>query len=393
KGPDAVKIMTIHSAKGLEFKYVFITNLVDKRFPTIERKEEIELPEKLVKEIVPTGDVHLQEERRLFYVAMTRAKRGLFFTSAEDYGGARKKKISRFLQEMNLENSGEGTVEEISLNPVETKKSKAQKYNIPSHFSYSQFAAFEKCPLQYKFAHILRIPRVGTAVFSFGKTIHNTLHQFFSDYVEGENKNQEGLFGKAVKETNHSKELEELIKIYEQNWIDEWYEDKKQKQEYFKLGKDILKDFFEKFIQNPPKIKSLNGMPCLELDFSLKIGENTIKGKIDRVDESADGKIEIIDYKTGRGKDKLEKDGKEQLLIYQLAGEQIFGKIPEELSYYYLEDGNKITFQSSESEREKFKQETLKKIDKIKNSDFKATPGWQCQFCDFKDICEFRKNN
>jgi DNA helicase-2/ATP-dependent DNA helicase PcrA len=385
--------MTIHSAKGLEFKYVFITNLVDKRFPTIERKEEIELPEKLVKEIVPTGDVHLQEERRLFYVAMTRAKRGLFFTSAEDYGGARKKKISRFLQEMNLENSGEEIVDEVSLNPIEVKKGEVQKYNIPSYFSYSQFAAFEKCPLQYKFAHILRIPRFGTAAFSFGKTIHNTLHQFFSDYVEGENKNQQGFFGKTVKETNHSKELEELMEIYEQNWIDEWYEDKKQKQEYFKLGKDILKDFFEKFIQNPPKIKFLNGMPCLELDFSLKIGENTIKGKIDRVDESTDDKIEIIDYKTGRGKDKLEKEDKEQLLLYQLAGEQIFSKIPEQLSYYYLEDGNKITFQSSDLEREKFKQETLNKIEKIKNSDFKATPGWQCQFCDFKDICEFRKNN
>ena len=95
EGPEAVKVMTIHSAKGLEFKYVFIVNLVDKRFPSIDRRELIDLPDELVKEIIPEGDIHLQEERRLFYVAMTRAKSGVFFTSAENYGGVRKKKLSR----------------------------------------------------------------------------------------------------------------------------------------------------------------------------------------------------------------------------------------------------------------------------------------------------------
>jgi len=93
QGPDMVKVMTIHGAKGLEFKYVFLVNMVDKRFPTMERKELIELPDDLIKDIKPTGDVHLQEERRICYVAITRAKREIYFTSAEDYGGARKKKL------------------------------------------------------------------------------------------------------------------------------------------------------------------------------------------------------------------------------------------------------------------------------------------------------------
>ncbi|MBU4022776.1 ATP-dependent helicase [Patescibacteria group bacterium] len=399
KGPDAVKIMTIHSAKGLEFKFVFIINLVDRRFPTNERKEAIEIPCKLVKEIVPSGDVHLQEERRLFYVAMTRAKKGLFFTSADDYGGARKKKLSRFLEEINFKKPEEQTGEKVSLESgqVETKEKRRTKYNIPPHFSYSQFAAFDKCPLQYKFSHILKIPRIGTAFFSFGKTIHNTLRQFLGDYLENKEENQEGLFKNsaqpsAKKEIDFSEQFKKMIVFYERNWIDEWYEDKKQKQEYFKLGKDTLKDFLEKFLKEQPKILSLNSKPCLELDFFLKIKDNSIKGKIDRVDELPDGELEIIDYKTGKGKDKLTKDEKEQLLIYQLAGEQIFGKMPEYLSYYYLQNNEKITFQSNEREREKFKQEVLCKIEKIENSDFKAAPGWQCQSCDFKNICEFRKS-
>ena len=101
-GPESVKVMTVHGAKGLEFKYVFIVGLVDKRFPSMERKEKIQIPNELVKETLIDGNVHLQEERRLFYVAMTRAKQGLYFTWALDYGGARLKKPSIFLKELDL---------------------------------------------------------------------------------------------------------------------------------------------------------------------------------------------------------------------------------------------------------------------------------------------------
>jgi len=413
KGPDAVKIMTIHGAKGLEFKYVFVPNLVDKRFPTIERREPIEIPQELVKEILPKGDVHLQEERRLFYVAMTRAKRGLFLTSADDYGGQRKKKPSRFLAELNLKliNKKESGIRKDELGspiaPRRLEKAQLAANRLPPYFSYSQFAAFEKCPLQYKFAHILKVPRRGKPVFSFGKTIHNTLYQFVKSIVSQKGKKQKGLFQSHSVSSPSSKGiadaqeyLKEALEIYENNWLDEWYEDKKQKDEYYKLGKEVLKNFVENFVKERPKIKFIEGSPGLEKDFRLKIKNNTIKGKIDRIDELPEGEIEIIDYKTGqapavdaKGKAKLKKEDKEQLLIYQLAGEQILGKLPEKLSYYYLKGNKKVSFSTTEKEREEFKDEILRKIDKIKNSDFKATPGWQCKSCDFKDICEFRKLN
>ncbi|MBU1778322.1 ATP-dependent helicase, partial [Patescibacteria group bacterium] len=101
-GPEAIKIMTVHSAKGLEFKYVFVANMVDKRFPTIERRDPISIPDPLIKEILQIGDIHLEEERRLFYVAMTRAKDHLYFSWSPDYGGVRKKKPSRFLTELDI---------------------------------------------------------------------------------------------------------------------------------------------------------------------------------------------------------------------------------------------------------------------------------------------------
>ncbi|NCO25078.1 UvrD-helicase domain-containing protein, partial [Candidatus Parcubacteria bacterium] len=153
QGPDMLKVMTIHGAKGLEFKYVFLVNMVDKRFPTIERKELIELPEDLIKDIKPTGDVHLQEERRLCYVAITRAKKDIYFTSAEDYGGQRKKKLSRFLIEMGYKEKFQISNFKFQNGLLEEKpkilnlKSKISPSYLPEHFSYSQLAAFDKCPL------------------------------------------------------------------------------------------------------------------------------------------------------------------------------------------------------------------------------------------------------
>jgi CRISPR/Cas system-associated exonuclease Cas4 (RecB family) len=75
-------------------------------------------------------------------------------------------------------------------------------------------------------------------------------------------------------------------------------------------------------------------------------------------------------------------------LIYQIAAEEVLKISPKELVYYYLEDGKKASFLGTEKEKEKLKEKILAEIEEIKTSDFKPTPGWQCNFCDFKDICD-----
>ena len=402
QGPEMIKVMTIHGAKGLEFKYVFLVSMVDKRFPTIERKDPIELPEELIKDIKPKGDIHLQEERRICYVAMTRAKKELYFTSAKDYGGQREKKLSRFLIEMGY--SGQNMPAHFVHptrpafqqgspipNPSVRRHILPAEY-LPSHFSYSQLAAFEKCPLQYKFGFILKVPVRGKAVFSFGKTMHNTLYEFLKSVNENKNANQENLFreagGHPMSFGGHRVSFKDLEKIFENNWIDEWYPDKKNKEEYHKKGKQILKDFYKEFSKNPPEILKINNSLALELPFNLKIGDYKLFGVIDRIDNGKDG-IEIIDYKTGQSKDKLDFENKEQLLIYQIAAEEVLKIKPKELTYYYLDDGKKASFLGTEQELEKQKKKIIEEIEKIKNSQFEPIPGWQCQYCDFKDICDF----
>jgi len=398
QGPDMIKVMTIHGAKGLEFKHVFLVNMVDKRFPAIERSDPIELPEDMIKDLKPKGDVHLQEERRICYVAMTRAKKELYFTSAEDYGLARRKKLSRFMIEMGFQEiiSPERLkISEIHSNLRGFRKSSNGRpatntlYQLPDHFSYSQLAAFKKCPLQYKFAFILRIPVRGKAVFSFGKTMHETFYQFLKLVNEGQSQNQTNLFGFTSSTPLRAKDQNKLLEdIFEKSWIDEWYENKSQKEEYYKLGRKIIKDFYDDFVKNQPRVLKINNTPALEMPFNLKIGGYTLNGRIDRIDESPEG-VTIIDYKTGTPREKLDADDKEQLLIYQIAAEEVLKLQPKTLTYYYLNEYKKASFFGEDLDKQTLKEKIIQEIGEIKKSDFKPTPGWQCSYCDFKDICDF----
>ena len=387
-GPDLVKIMTIHGSKGLEFRFVFIVNLVDRKFPSAERRDPIELPSAFIKEKIPEGDLHLEEERRLFYVAMTRAKDALFFTSAEDYGGARKRKLSRFLNELGIDKPEIVSTEAVGPfveNELPEVEAIPTPYRIPKQLSFTQLCAFETCPLQYKFAHILEIPVFESHSQSFGKTMHNTLQAFFELWIERIGSQQTSLLPEVEKTADRLPvSLDELLKFYEEKWIDDWYKDEKQKKEYFEKGKDSLKQYFILLKTNRPKPKAL------EQGFTLKIGDVAIKGRIDRLDD-IDGGIEIIDYKSGKPKLKLEKSDRKQLLIYQMAVEEVLKLKPAKLTYHYLDDHSEQSFIGSPDDLMDLKETILDEYAKMKNSDFGATPGFHCQFCDFKDICEFRQ--
>ncbi|MDP3244516.1 MAG: UvrD-helicase domain-containing protein [bacterium] len=395
QGPEAVKIMTIHSAKGLEFRYVFLANMVDKRFPATERRDPIELPTALVKEILPEGDVHLQEERRLFYVALTRAKEGVFLTRALDYGGVRAKKPSRFLYELGLvkEEGKKQTKKKESADDFQKREPLAAGKSdllahLPPYFSYTQYRAFKSCPLQYKFAHILKIPVQGRAPFSFGHSLHRALYDFYHLLLEQNQNQQAGLFGAEGEKKQNIPTLEDLLTIYKKRWVDDWYDNAAQKKDYFTKGEKTLRLFYE---QN----KDNFGRPVfLEQPFFLKFGNCTVKGAVDRIDDLGDNTVEIVDYKTGKAKDEetLDEAAKEQLVIYQIACQELLKKTPARLTFYYLESGVKLPFLGTDKDKQKTKDNFEKTFEEIKRSDFVADPSpHKCKFCDFKEVCEFRE--
>ncbi|MCX6785365.1 MAG: UvrD-helicase domain-containing protein [Candidatus Komeilibacteria bacterium] len=372
EGPEMVKVMTVHAAKGLEFKYVFLVNLVDQRFPTRERSEPILLPDALVKETVPEGDIHLQEERRLFYVGLTRAKDGVFLTSAEDYGGARKKKISVFLTDLGFKQTvGKAVKEEKleSIQRVETDAKKLIKEFLPARFSFTQIKDFQNCPRLYYYRYIVKVPLKGNAYFSFGSSIHLTLQKFFEEVKRRQGSAQADLFGHGQAAPAKNKlivdlvKLEELLKLYEACWIGDWYKDKGQKEEYYKQGQEILKNFYQsRYLTEANPV-------FLERLFNFKLDAHTITGKIDRIDEVAGG-FKIIDYKTGKAKVRLAAEDKEQLLIYQMAAQFIVTGTVKELAYYYLENDSQVPFLGTAAEIGKLQEKIIQTIEEIKNFDF-----------------------
>lgn len=411
-GPDAVRVMTVHTAKGLEFPFVFLVNLVEQRFPTMERRDAIAVPDVLVRETVPEGDIHTEEERRLFYVGITRAREGVFFTSAKDYGGSRMKRPSQFLRELGL------VQEEQPAAKKKAQKKPAKKVitvplplatQVKKH-SFTSLAKYDDCPLKYKFAFVLKVPARGSHHFSFGNSVHHTLYQFLTQVQERRGSQQGTLLPEPLQPTTYNLQPEqentkglpvsfdELIAMYEKNFIDDWYVSKKQRMEYFQKGKDALKDFYEQYAKMP--VEHL----ALEQRFTVKIAERIVGGSMDRIDKegrlpgeprSAGDKVHIIDYKTGKSKDKLEKEDKRQLMLYAAAARDphVLDADVAKVTYYYLEDGSMLSLEPQAEDYEDVTEWVGETAESIESGDFTPTPGRVCTFCEYKDICDFADTN
>ncbi len=405
--PDAVRIMTIHGAKGLEFSYVFVTQLVDKRFPTIERQEPIPLPDALVKEILPQGDIHVQEERRLFYVAATRARDGLFLTWAKDYGGVLKKKPSVFLYESGLlqlplketktkrERSLPKAAIERSPQPLEPELRRV--VDADNRFNFYKLHAYEFCPWRYRYQYVLKVPPKPSHQMSFGTSIHAALFELFKLLKYRAEHEQGSLFGAAApeKKTLTDQDLvseKELLDLYRKHWVGEWYETPQQMEEFRKKGEEALRRFYKDQQGHWP-------IPLkLEQEFAVKEGEYTLAGKIDRIDVlSAAGDkptVEIIDYKTGQAAKKLFKQSERyQLFLYTLALEDpaLFDLKVEKLTFSFVMDGTTESYEPKAPDLTSVKEWATRIIAKIKSGDFTATPSPQyCRRCDFRDICPYR---
>ena len=370
---DSVQILTAHGAKGLEFECVFVVNAVNERFPARKHGGAFEIPENLTKEIYPEGDFRIQEERRLFYVAMTRAKKYLFITYSDQYEGNKKWRISPFVKEV-LESGKVKIVEHKSSDNAlkrlkEFKEPVKPLFDLPKfndrRLSYSQFDTFKTCPLKYNYRHLMNIPVAPFHAANFGTSVHSTLNEFYKILKGGGQVN-----------------LDTMVRLYEKNWISYGYDSKEHEETRKEQGLQMLKNFYE------ANSKPMFVIPdALEQPFNLKVGEFFIIGRIDRIDKLSDGTFEVIDYKTGRLKDSTDITKDFQLSLYALACRDILEIKVSKLSLYYLEDGQKISTSRKDSDLNALPQKISEKIQNISSSDFTPTPGIHCKFCDFRLIC------
>jgi DNA helicase-2/ATP-dependent DNA helicase PcrA len=378
---DAVNILTIHSSKGLEFKIVFLVNLVSDRFPSRERSEKIPLPPEIIKEkLAKDIDFHLEEERRLFYVGMTRAKELLYFTGADYYGAGRRiKKLSPFIyealpklqkQKQSIKPMKPSLSNSLSVYQVKDELEENKPPLKITYINYSNLQMFDICPLHYKAKVIFNIPTPKSPVQSFGISMHNTLYYFYKEVMEG-----------------HVLSLAEFKKILDKEWLSEGYVNKKHENERYQQALKILKTFYK--TECHPPIKPLG----IELKFSFVLKNGVkVSGKIDRIDKTEKG-IEIIDYKTGEDNPKAKAAHELQLAIYALAAtkvkDEILNRKPEDvtLTLHFLESNTKKSMSFSKEDLEKFEAELVEKIKEIENSDFKCSGSVLCVNCEYKMLC------
>lgn len=388
-GIDGVQLSTIHASKGLEFHTVFLPSMVARRFPTDNRQDAIKMPEELIKELQSEQDFHLQEERRLFYVAVTRAKEELHLLHSDFYNPSsaaspRKKKPSIFIQEILEEfdfESSEIKSEGIErfLKPKESmmvQRQKEVKKKEILNFSHSALNTFESCPRKYEYSYILKIPQEMTGAASFGSSLHNTLNEFYKLVTQSK---QASLFESYEADLS----IEKLLEIYEEKWINLGFESLAQMKTLKKRGEDILRRFHAHFQEEVTRIA------FLEKGFKLKAGKYTISGRIDRADVLPDGTLEVIDYKSGRAKKQKDVDNDKQLQIYALATKECFNQPSSKLTLYFLDDDLKVSTEPSEKKLDKLKEKLIETGDKINQSDFAPTPSkFVCGFCPYKKICD-----
>lgn len=393
---NAINILTLHSSKGLEFPNVFLVNLVTGRFPTRERHEQIPIPQALIKEILPSGDFHIQEERRLFYVGMTRARDNLFFTYAHFYGeGKRERKLSPYIYDAMDVDFVSKTIEAkkikrtgiqeslLEWNPEKREEKAAQEVNALNkitYISYSQLQTFDVCPLHYKLKYILKIPTPQSASQSFGTSIHSVLRDYYYLFAKGQ---------KITKQT-----IPELLK---KDWIEEGYTSKQHQQHAKERALDVVTKYIEQNFNKDMKPQDI----ILETPFQFFISSENRKegikigGRIDRIDTVPDGKIEIIDYKTGSNipnEKKLSEDL--QLTVYALAALHVkclkFQKKPEDilLSLHYVEEDKKFTTTRTAQQLEEAKEKIFAKVAEIETSKFLCSHSALCLNCEYKMLCD-----
>jgi DNA helicase-2/ATP-dependent DNA helicase PcrA len=391
---DAVQLMTVHAAKGLEFDHVYVLRLVQRGFPAGERPRVLEFPPELMKEEQPQGSFHIQEERRLFYVAVTRARHRLTLNTVVH----NRSKPSPFLDDIlmdaqvkrrDIEQLAPSPASELVAAPEPSPElfEPPQRHarigsqigewaacyrppvSEPLQLSPSGIDMLESCPQKYLFGRAWGLRGGPAAAISFGSVMHNTIKYFIGELAKG-----------------RALPFEEVAKKFELEWTSAGFEDEYQEQEYKKDGLAQLRAFHASALASPPEVIAQ------EKTFELPMENNVVlTGRMDQVNRMAAGEEEIVDYKTGKPKDEDKAKKDLQLSVYALAAREVFDWNPARLTFYNLQTNQAVSAARDDKKLNKVRAEIQEAAADIRAGKFPPKPGFWCKFCDFESICPARE--
>jgi DNA helicase-2/ATP-dependent DNA helicase PcrA len=378
---NAVKLMTAHSAKGLEFDHVFILRVTKGCFPTYYREPLIEIPAELRNSGLADTDEKIvceQEERRLFYVAMTRARDTLTV-----YGQFGKGQIDKtppgFMREMLKDRGLKGWLTQRTCREFQTDifaaaqppSSRLEEWialpaatDLSASLSASSIQHYETCPLQFKLEREWRIPAEASAALQYGACMHRVLLTYY-DAIRWERP----LSGA------------ELIDRFRAEIANAGFSDHYQRELYEQKGITELRAFVAASTQAQPEVLHT------EERFSVKIGPTTLVGRIDRIDRAADGTVVITDYKTGRPRSQEDADDSLQLSLYALAARETWGYHSDRLMFHNLDGNSVVSTQRSDIQLDEARLHVEDIAEKIGAGKFEPKAGFHCTWCSYRSLC------
>jgi DNA helicase-2/ATP-dependent DNA helicase PcrA len=407
---DAVQLMTVHAAKGLEFDHVFLLRLTKGAFPMSPRTPVLEFPEKLMQEELPVWDYHTQEERRLFYVALTRARERLTLTTVVHP----RSKPSIFLDDIlgspqlareHVEQSAPRSVpppperaarsgeplfaDEASRPRVYSRIADwALEYRPPVfeplQLSSSAIETYKMCPQKHLFGNVWGLRGGPKASMTFGNVMHTTIREFLG----------------ALRKGRPLPPFEEVETIFRREWSSAGFEDRYQEECYQKDGLEQLRAFHASCVEVPPEILAQEKAFTLELENNVQV-----TGRIDQVnartsagDPTADAvpqsagagktpEVEIVDYKTGKPKteEKARKDL--QLGIYALAAREALDLNATLMVYHSLENNQRVAAGRDAKQLADVRNTIQEVAADIRAREFPPRPGFSCRSCEYRTLC------
>ncbi|RYY69203.1 MAG: ATP-dependent helicase, partial [Chitinophagaceae bacterium] len=394
-----VNLLTAHGSKGLEFEYVFFAGV---NASSWEKKRKpgagYKLPDTMFSQAAARDD---EELRRLFYVALTRAEMHLYISYARYKNDGKEMEPSMFIAEILEEHTGiaaeKVVVSAEDLFAFQSLQFTAQAPEIDKAeedfvtrllekfvMNVTALNSYLKCPLQFYYQNLIRIPSGKNEATEFGSAIHHALEKLFRKMQEGGT------------ETFPSKEdmLADFIwymKKHRENFTKEAFE---RRMEY---GDEVLRNYYDKYIH------SWNKVVAVERNIrGVLVNGVPLKGKLDKLEFNGK-EINVVDYKSGdidkaipkmKGPNDKEPNGGDywrQAVFYKLLIDNYQQKDWKVISteFDFVEPDKKKEYRKekiviTQADTETVKQQLTETWKKIQDRDFYTGCGKEtCHWCNF----------
>jgi DNA helicase-2/ATP-dependent DNA helicase PcrA len=363
-----------------------------------------------MQEELPAFDFHTQEERRLFYVALTRARERLTLTTVVH----RRSKPSLFLDDiLSAPQLAREHVEQSAPKNIGPPASMAKTEEAlfadaakmprvysrigdwaleyrppvfePLQLSASAIETYQRCPQKHLFSYVWGLRGGPGAAMAFGNVMHTTIREFLS----------------ALRKGRPLAPFEEVETIFRREWSSAGFEDRYQEECYQKDGLEQLRAFHAACVAAPPDVVEQEKVFALELENNVQV-----TGRIDQINRvsgsasdagvaigsglgrpDASAEVEIVDYKTGRPKteEKARKDL--QLGIYALAAREALELNAQRMVYHSLQNNERVIATRDAKQLADVRNTIQEVAADIRAREFPPQPGFHCKDCEYWSLC------